>query len=83
MKAVREVRVTQITTRFNSGVQKSISEHTTCQTFKWIGYSSRRPVSLKSQIPNTVLTESVCLRVRACVRARVCVCALTSAVGLQ
>ena len=38
----RRVTVTQITTHYNSGMQKSISEHTTCQTSKWIGYSSRR-----------------------------------------
>ena len=47
VKADRKVTVTQISTHYNSGMQKSISEHTTCQTSKWIGYSSRRPISLK------------------------------------
>ena len=39
----------QITTHYNSGMQKSISEHTTCQTSKWIGYSSRRPIHIKNK----------------------------------
>ena len=38
VKADRKVTVMQITTHYNSGMQKSISEHTT-QTSKWIGYS--------------------------------------------
>ena len=42
VEADRKVTVTQIPTHYNSGMQKSISEHTTRQTFKWIGYSSRR-----------------------------------------
>ena len=46
VKADRKVTETQITTRYNSGVQKSISEHTICQTSKWTGYSSRRPIRL-------------------------------------
>ena len=37
-----KVTVTQITTHYNSDMLKSISEHITCQTSKWIGYSSRR-----------------------------------------
>ncbi len=35
--------VTQITTRYNQGMQNTISERTTCQTLKQMGYSSRRP----------------------------------------
>ncbi len=35
--------VTQITTHYNQGMQNTISEHTTPQTLKQIGYSSRRP----------------------------------------
>ncbi len=39
----RKATVTQITTRYNQGVQNTISEHTTHQTLKKMGYSSRRP----------------------------------------
>ncbi len=39
----RKATVTQITTRYNQGVQNTISEHTTRRTLKQIGYSSRRP----------------------------------------
>ena len=35
-----ERTVTQIIMHYNSGMQKGISEHT-CQTSRWIGYSSR------------------------------------------
>ncbi len=35
--------VTQITTRYNQGMQNTISERTTCRTLKQMGYSSRRP----------------------------------------
>ncbi len=35
--------VTQITTRYNQGMQNIISEHTTCRTLKQMSYSSRRP----------------------------------------
>uniref|UniRef100_A0A9J8APT3 Transposase Tc1-like domain-containing protein n=1 Tax=Cyprinus carpio carpio TaxID=630221 RepID=A0A9J8APT3_CYPCA len=35
--------VTQITTRYNQGMQNTISECTTRQTLKQMGYSSRRP----------------------------------------
>ncbi len=35
--------VTQITTRYNQGIQNTISEHTTHRTLKQMGYSSRRP----------------------------------------
>ena len=44
----RKVTATQITTHCNSGMQKSVSEHTTCQSSKWIGYSSRSSLSKKS-----------------------------------
>ena len=37
-----KLTVTQITTHYNSGVQKSISEHPKCQTSNWIGYSSKK-----------------------------------------
>ena len=40
----------QITTHYNSGMQKSISEHTTCQTSKWIGYSSRSKKKKKKKV---------------------------------
>ena len=50
VKADRKVTVTQITTHYNSGMQKSISEPTTGQTSKWTGYSSRRPSSLKNNL---------------------------------
>ncbi len=39
----RKATVTQITTRYNQGMQNSISERTTRRTLKQIGYSSRRP----------------------------------------
>ncbi len=39
----RKATVTQITTRYNQGMQNSISERTTRQTLKQMGYSSRRP----------------------------------------
>ncbi len=45
-KLVRDYRkatVTQITTSYNQGMQKTISEHTTLRTLKQMGYSSRRP----------------------------------------
>ncbi len=35
--------VTQVTTRYNQGMQNTISERTTRQTLKQMGYSSRRP----------------------------------------
>ncbi len=38
----RKTTVTQITTRYNQGVQNTISEHTTRWTLKQMGYSSRR-----------------------------------------
>ncbi len=39
----RKATVTQITTRYNQGMQKTISECTTRRTLKQMGYSSRRP----------------------------------------
>ncbi len=38
-----EATVTQITTRYNQGMQNTISEHITRRTLKQMGYSSRRP----------------------------------------
>ncbi len=39
----RKATVTQITTRYNQGMQNNISERTTRRTLKQMGYSSRRP----------------------------------------
>ncbi len=39
----RKETVTQITTRYNQGMQNTISEHTTRRTLKQMGSSSRRP----------------------------------------
>ncbi len=39
----RKATVTQITTRYNQGMQNTISEHTTRRTLKKVGYNSRRP----------------------------------------
>ncbi len=39
----RKATVIQITTRYNQGMQNTISECTTCRTMKQMGYSSRRP----------------------------------------
>ncbi len=39
----RKATVTQITTRYNQGMQNTISERTTRQSLKQMGYSSRRP----------------------------------------
>ncbi len=39
----RKAAVTQITSRYNQGMQNTISEHTTRRTLKQMGYSSRRP----------------------------------------
>ncbi len=39
----RKTTVTQITTRYNQGMLNTISEHTTRQTLKQMGSSSRRP----------------------------------------
>ena len=43
VRADRKATVTQITTRYNRGMQKSISERTTRRTLRRMGYSSRRP----------------------------------------
>ncbi len=39
----RKATVTQITTRYNQGMQNNISERTTRRTLKQMGFSSRRP----------------------------------------
>ncbi len=39
----RKAKVTQLTTRYNQGTPNTISECTTRQTLKQMGYSSRRP----------------------------------------
>ncbi len=39
----RKATVTQITTRYNQGMQNTISERTTRRTLKQMDYSSRRP----------------------------------------
>ncbi len=39
----RDATVTQITTRYNQGMQNTISGRTTRRTLKQMGYSSRRP----------------------------------------
>ncbi len=39
----RKTTVTQISTRYNQGMQNTISEHTTHRTQKQMGHSSRRP----------------------------------------
>ncbi len=39
----RKATVTQKNTRYNQGMQNTISEHTTHRTLKQMGYSSRRP----------------------------------------
>ncbi len=39
----RKAMVTQITTLYNQGMQNTISEQTTRQTLKQMGYSNRRP----------------------------------------
>ncbi len=51
----RKITVTQITTRYNQDLQNTISEHTTRQTLKQMGSSSRRPhrVPLRSDKNST------------------------------
>ncbi len=44
VRDARKTTVTQITTRYNQGMQNTISEHTTHQTLKQMGFSSRRPL---------------------------------------
>ncbi len=43
VKDDRKATVTQISTRYNQGMQNTISEPTTHRTLKQMGYSSRRP----------------------------------------
>ena len=43
VQADRKAMVTQITSLYKCGEKKSISECTTSQTLKWMGYKSRRP----------------------------------------
>lgn len=43
VRADRKATVTQITTRYNQGRQKSISERTVRRTLRQMGFSSRRP----------------------------------------
>ncbi len=43
VKDDRKAAVTRITTRYNQGMQNTISERTTRQTLNQMGYSSRRP----------------------------------------
>ncbi len=43
VKDDRQATVTQITTRYNQGMQNTISERTTCRTLKQMGDSSGRP----------------------------------------
>ncbi len=56
----RKVTITQITTRYNQGIQNTISEHTTRRTLKQMGSSSRRPhrVPLLSMYPSSDATSS-------------------------
>jgi len=39
----RRATLTEITTRYNRGIQQSICEATTHTTLRWMGYNSRRP----------------------------------------
>ena len=80
VKADRKLTVTQITTHYNSGMQKSISEHRTPQTSKvYRLQQSNKHLKVLGES-----TSDVCYRqfvqvkacigsVRACVCARVCV----------
>ncbi len=60
----RRAKVTQITTRYNQGMQNTISEHTTRPTLKQMGYSSRRPhrvplLSAKNRKPMQQITQKI------------------------
>ncbi len=64
-RLVRDDRkaVTQITTRYNQGMQNTISEHTICRTLKQMGSSSRRPhrvplLSAKNKIRRIQFTQT-------------------------
>ncbi len=59
----RKATVTQITTRYNQGMQNTISERTTHWTLKQMGYSSRRPhrvplLSAKNRKQNLQFTQA-------------------------
>ncbi len=59
----RKATVTQITTRYNQGIQNTISEHTTHRTLKQMGSSSRRPhrvplLSAKNRKRRTQFTQT-------------------------
>ncbi len=43
LEMIERATVTQITTRYNQGMQNNISECTTRRTLKQMSYSSRRP----------------------------------------
>ncbi len=43
LEMIERATVTHITTRYNQGMQNTISERTTRRTLKQMGYSSRRP----------------------------------------
>ncbi len=59
----RKETVTQINTRYNQYMQNTISERTTRQTLKQMGYSSRRPhrvllLSAKNRIRRIQFTQT-------------------------
>ncbi len=59
----RKATITQITTRYNQGLQNTISEHTARQTPKQMGSSSRRPhrvllMSAKYRTPRIQFTPA-------------------------
>ncbi len=63
VKDDRKATVTQITTRYNQGMQNTISECTTSRTLKQMGYSSRRPhrvllLSAKNRIRRLQFTQA-------------------------
>ncbi len=60
----KKATVTQITTRYNQGMQNTISEHTTRRILKQMGYSSRRPhrvplLSAKNRKQRLQLTQAL------------------------
>ena len=66
VEADRKVTVTQITTPYNSGVQKSISVHTMCQTSKWIGFQKTNKLKEKCSVNVhfclTILSSCLCYK---------------------
>lgn len=58
VQADRKATVTEITMRYNSGVQKSISERTARRTLKLMGYSGSTPVSQVQELQATMDTDS-------------------------